>query len=187
MAAEITLEFLGEQMLHLREEMLHDISILGAGLIVGADGWEQKLEQNKQAYFAQLASSARFTTLYPQTLTPEQFVDALNANAGGALSQGERDALVNDLKNSTKTRAQVLREVVESQEVRQKMYHDAFVLMEYYGYLRRDPETAGFQAWLNYLNAHPGDFRTMVKGFVNSVEYRMRFGPPGAFQPGQNR
>ena len=64
------------------------------------------------------------------------------------------------------------------------MYHDAFVLMEYYGYLRRDPEAAGFNAWLNYLNAHPGDWRTMVRGFVNSVEYRKRFGNPGAPQPG---
>ncbi len=58
------------------------------------------------------------------------------------------------------------------------MYNDAFVLMEYFGYLRRDPETAGFNAWLTYLNAHPTEFRTMVNGFVNSIEYRLRFGRP---------
>jgi hypothetical protein len=48
--------------------------------------------------------------------------------------------------------------------------------MQYYGYLRRTPETDGYNNWLKYLNEHPGDFRTMVKGFMNSVEYRLRFG-----------
>jgi len=49
--------------------------------------------------------------------------------------------------------------------------------MQYYGYLRRTPETDGYQNWLNYLNSHPTDFRTMVNGFMNSIEYRLRFGP----------
>jgi hypothetical protein len=49
--------------------------------------------------------------------------------------------------------------------------------MQYYGYLRRTPEEAGYQNWLSYLTSHPGDFRTMVNGFVNSTEYRLRFGP----------
>jgi hypothetical protein len=52
------------------------------------------------------------------------------------------------------------------------------VAMQYYGYLRRTPEDAGYTAWLNYLNAHPTDFRTMVNGFMNSIEYRLRFGQP---------
>jgi hypothetical protein len=85
----------------------------------------------------------------------------------------------------SKTRAQVLREVVESNEVKSKMFNDAFVLMEYFGYLRRDAEPAGLNAWLTYLNANPTDYRTMVRGFINSVEYRKRFGDPGAPQPGQ--
>jgi hypothetical protein len=50
--------------------------------------------------------------------------------------------------------------------------------MQYYGYLRRTPESTGYQAWLDYLNTHPGDFRTMVNGFMNSTEYRLRFGQP---------
>jgi hypothetical protein len=50
--------------------------------------------------------------------------------------------------------------------------------MQYFGYLRRDPEPTGFNAWLAFLNANPTDFRTMVFGFVNSQEYRGRFGPP---------
>jgi hypothetical protein len=50
--------------------------------------------------------------------------------------------------------------------------------MQYYGYLRRTPEAAGYNTWLDYLNAHPEDFREMVRGFVDSTEYRSRFGQP---------
>jgi hypothetical protein len=49
--------------------------------------------------------------------------------------------------------------------------------MQYFGYLRRDPDP-DYNKWLAYLNEHPDDFRTMVRGFMNSVEYRLRFGQP---------
>ena len=77
---------------------------------------------------------------------------------------------------SNLTRAQALRAIVESDEVRAAEFTRAYVAMQYYGYLRRTPETSGFNAWLNHLNAHPTDTRTMVNGFVNSGEYRARFG-----------
>ena len=167
-----------------RAELLGDLQALGSGLVVGEDGWQLKLEQNKQAYFAQLAASARFAALYPQTLTPEQFVDALNANAGGALSQGERDALVNDLKGGAKTRAQVLRAAAEDADLSNAEFNKAFVLMQYFGYLRRDPDAApdadfvGFNFWLSKLNEFGGDYirAEMVKAFIDSSEYRNRFG-----------
>ncbi|MFL6209710.1 MAG: LamG-like jellyroll fold domain-containing protein [Pyrinomonadaceae bacterium] len=87
--------------------------------------------------------------------------------------------LVNQLTAQALTRAQVLRAVVQSDEVglnREAL--NAFVAAQYYGYLRRTPDTPGFNAWVNYLTAHPGDFRTMVNGFMNSQEYRLRFGNP---------
>jgi hypothetical protein len=89
-----------------------------------------------------------------------------------------RDQLVNNLNSGAQTRAQVLRTIVESQPVQNKEFNPAFVAMQYFGYLKRDPETEGFNAWLNYLNTHQNDFRTMVIGFVNSPEYRTRFGQP---------
>ncbi|MET0650605.1 MAG: Calx-beta domain-containing protein [Pyrinomonadaceae bacterium] len=164
--------------------LLRDMQVLGSDLVVGADGWEMKLEQNKQTYFAQLASSERFTTLYPQTLTPGQYVDALNANAGGALSTAERDALVSDLTGGTKTRAQVLRAVAEDADLSSAEFNKAFVLMQYFGYLRRDPDAApdsdfaGFNFWLGKLNEFNGDYirAEMVKAFIDSIEYRNRFG-----------
>jgi hypothetical protein len=90
------------------------------------------------------------------------------------------------LNASMLTRAQVLR-ATDSDEVFQLEYNRAFVAMQYVGYLRRTPESAGYNAWLTYLNAHPQDFREMVRGFVDSVEYRARFGRPSRTYPWRNR
>ncbi|MBC8029296.1 MAG: TIGR03118 family protein [Pyrinomonadaceae bacterium] len=90
-----------------------------------------------------------------------------------------RDALVAGLNAATETRATVLRKVSEQEELKNLEFNKAFVLMEYFGYLRRDPDTAGFNFWLNKLNAFNGNFinAEMVKAFIGSLEYRQRFGP----------
>ena len=67
-------------------------------------------------------------------------------------------------------------QIVESNEVAIKYFNQAFVVTEYFGYLRRDPD-ALFLTWLAFLDANPGSSRTMVSGFMNSQEYRQRFGP----------
>ncbi len=132
-----------------------------------------------------LANRARFPDDFVQrdefrtifdSLSNAAYVDRLIANTG--VSNPNRNQLVADLNAGTKTRAQVLREIVDTGQFVQAAYNRTFVLAEYFGYLRRDPDPAGFQAWLNYLNANPTDFRTMVRGFVDSIEYRSRFGPP---------
>jgi hypothetical protein len=89
-----------------------------------------------------------------------------------------RDALVAGLNGGTETRATVLRKVAELEELGLRELNSAFVLMEYFGYLRRDADTAGFNFWLDKLNAFNGDFRAaeMVKAFITSAEYRQRFG-----------
>jgi uncharacterized protein (TIGR03118 family) len=90
-----------------------------------------------------------------------------------------RDSLVAGLNASTLTRAQVLRQIAEAEEFGLNQFNSAFVTMEYFGYLRRDPDTAGFNFWLNKLNAFNGNFinAEMVKAFISSGEYRQRFGP----------
>jgi hypothetical protein len=165
-------------------EMLRDMQTLGNGVVVGADGWQQRLEQNKRAYFNLVVASQRFVTLYPQAMTPAQFVDALNANAGGALSQPERDALVGGLQSGALTRAAVLRALAEDSDLSRAETNKAFVLMEYFGYLRRNPDDApdsnfvGWQFWLGKLDEFGGDFirAEMVKAFLSADEYRHRFG-----------
>ncbi|HEX8458548.1 MAG TPA: PQQ-dependent sugar dehydrogenase [Pyrinomonadaceae bacterium] len=118
-----------------------------------------------------------FKTLYPETLTPAAYVDKLLQTAGATLSGAvTRETLIADLQAGRRTRAEVLRAVVEHPSVDAKEFNEAFVAMQYFGYLRRDPDPDGYRNWLNYLNANPSDFRTMVRGFLYSTEYFLRFG-----------
>ena len=113
-----------------------------------------------------------------------EFVDKLNNNAGNPLSEMERNQLVSDLGAGTKTRAQILRAVAENQKLAQTEFNRAFVLMQYFGYLRRNPNDApdsnfdGYNFWLTKLNQFNGDFvqPEMVRAFIDSSEYRQRFG-----------
>jgi photosystem II stability/assembly factor-like uncharacterized protein/pimeloyl-ACP methyl ester carboxylesterase len=167
-----------------REVMLPDMQEIGNGVIVNQGNWQQQLEMNKQTYFNEFVTRDQFTALYPAAMTPEQYVDALNANIGTVLSQSERDGLVNDLKTSVKSRAQVLRAVAENPNLVKAETNRAFVLMQYFGYLRRNPDDppdqdfSGWQFWLGKLDQFNGNFvqAEMVKAFLSSIEYRKRFG-----------
>jgi uncharacterized protein (TIGR03118 family) len=93
-------------------------------------------------------------------------------------TQAFRDSLLAGLNAATLTRAQVLRQVAESQFLQAREFNGAFVTMQYFGYLRRDPDTAGYNFWFAKLNNFGGSFTQaeMVKGFISSSEYRQRFG-----------
>ncbi|MBA2734139.1 MAG: hypothetical protein H0U54_14825 [Acidobacteria bacterium] len=81
---------------------------------------------------------------------------------------------ITGLTNGTMTRGQVLRALIESSKLYQKFYNEAFVILQYFGYLRRDADSLYLQ-WIQTLN-QKGDYRTMINGFLNSTEYRRRFG-----------
>ncbi len=157
-------------------EFLPYTQVLGQNITVGATGWEQQLETNKAALFKGWVESLKFKNLY-DAKTDEQYVDQLIANTEATFSNAERDALVNSLKNTTETRASVLRQIVEKQAFIRREFNPAFVLMQYFGYLRRDPDTTGFNFWLAKLNQFNGDFvkAEMVKAFITSQEYNSRF------------
>ena len=172
-------------------EFLPDTQKIGQGVIVGQGNWQQQIDANKEAYAAEFVQRARFLTDYPLVMTPAQFVDKLNSQAATPattgvkpLSTAERDALVAALTNSSKTRGRVLREVAEDQTLASAEFNRAFVLMQFFGYMRRNPndpqdsDYTGYEFWLgkldqfnNFVNAE------MVKAFITSGEYRARFGP----------
>ena len=95
---------------------------------------------------------------------------------GVSPAPAERDALVASLKSGA-SRADVLGQIVEGQEFSRRESDPAFVLMQYFGYLRRDPDQGGYQFWLQKLDESGGDYRRaeMVKAFLSSDEYRNRF------------
>jgi hypothetical protein len=118
-----------------------------------------------------------FVAEYPAALTPNQFVTKLFDKAGVA-DPTARAAAEQGLTNGTKTRADVVFELVELASFREKEFNPAFVRMQYFGYLRRDAEADGESYWNNILaNVSPNNYRALVCGFVNSREYHLRFGP----------
>ncbi|MCM3869222.1 MAG: DUF4214 domain-containing protein [Pyrinomonadaceae bacterium] len=174
------------------KEFLPDTQRIGKGVIVGRAGWEQLLDDNKLAFMAHFVMRSRFTTTYPETLAPPVFVDTLYANAGVTPSAAERQAALNEFGSATNTadtaaRARVLRRVAENSVLGRQEFNKAFVLMQYFGYLRRNPNAApdnnfdGYHFWLAKLNQFNGNFvnAEMVKAFLESSEYRLRFGPAG--------
>jgi hypothetical protein len=166
-------------------EFLADTQKIGQGVIVNAPGWEQLLENNKRKFAGDFATRTPFKSLY-DILSNQDYVNTLISNSGANLTQSERAALVNSLNGFTKGREQVLREIVENQALYSAEYNAAFVEMQYFGYLRRNPQDApdndltGYNFWLNKLNEFGGDYRKaeMVKSFLVSGEYRQRFGAP---------
>lgn len=167
-------------------EFLADTQQIGRGVVIGAPGADQLLESNKQALIAEFVLRSRFTTAYPSFMTPTQFVSALSANAGaGVLSQAEFNQLVSDLGSGAKTRAQVLRAVAEDPDLFAAERNQAFVLAQFIGYLRRNPndpqdiDYTGYDFWLGKLIQFNGNFvnAEMVKSFIVSSEYQGRFGP----------
>jgi hypothetical protein len=87
----------------------------------------------------------------------------------------DRGSLVNLLLGGM-TRGKIVRAVADSNEVNGIEAQPTTVAMQYYGYLRRTPDSDGFNAWLNFLRANPDDSYTMINGFASSPEYRLRFG-----------
>jgi Calx-beta domain-containing protein/beta-propeller repeat-containing protein/uncharacterized protein DUF4214 len=129
---------------------------------------------SKAAYTDAFVQRQEFKNRY-DALSNSAYVDALEANSEVTLTN--KAALVDALNTSQKTRAQVLREIVELQSVTDKFFIRAFVAMQYFGYMRRDPDTIGYNNWVTTLTADPNNLRHMIFGFIYSTEYRQRFGP----------
>ena len=138
---------------------------------------DAQLDAAKDQFAIDFTNRAAFMARYPTSMTPTQYVDTLLQTAGvsGNFNPTTRQNLINGLTGGTLTRAQVLRQIVDSPEVSSKYFNEAYVVMEYFGYLRRDPD-ALYLSWLNVIN-QSNDPRGMVTGFATSNEYRQRFGP----------
>jgi hypothetical protein len=148
------------------------------------------LESNKQAFASKFVQRSRFTSAFDPSLTPAQFVDQMFTNAGVTPTLAERNAVIAEFGSATTTadvaaRARALRAFSENSTLKSQELNRAFVLMQYFGYLRRNPNDApdsdfiGYNFWLTKLNQFNGNFvnADMVKAFITSSEYRHRFGP----------
>jgi CSLREA domain-containing protein len=158
-----------------------------AQVIVGQGDWQTQLETNKQAFALAFVQRANFQTQHAGQAA-DTYVNSLFTNTGVAPTPAEVAAAVNAFNNAgggDTGRAAALRSVAESNSVAVGLNNEAFVLMQYFGYLQRNPndlpdsDYSGFNFWLGKLNQFNGDFiaAEMVKAFISSSEYRQRFGP----------
>jgi hypothetical protein len=166
-------------------EFVRDARRVGEGVVIGQPNADQQLESNKQSYLLELVNSSSFIARFPTTLTGDQFVDALATSASITLTPNERQAAINSFgTGGTAGRVSAVRSVADSMSLTNAEFNPAFVLLQYYGYLRRNPTDApdnndsGYQFWLAKLNQFNGNFvqAEMVKAFLASSEYRNRFG-----------
>ena len=177
---------------------LRDQRRIGEGLIVGNTGWEALLDANRQAFLQEFVSRAEFVSNFPQGVNVFTYVDTLFANEGVIPTASERQAAINAYgTGNTLGRAAALKSVIESDTVFNTQYNPAFVLMQYFGYLRRDADDppdndfGGYDFWLAKMNQFsiPGENvrdddvalarvkrADMVESFIVSGEYRLRFG-----------
>jgi hypothetical protein len=162
-------------------QFVPDAALVGSGVVVGQTGWQQLLKQNKQNYANQIVSSAGFAARFPTPQSANEFVNALFSSAAVTPTTAEIQDAVNAFgAGGTAGRIAALRKVADSNSVARSEFDPAFVLMEYFGYLRRDPDQTGYDFWLNKLRQFQGNYvqAEMVRSFLLSSEYRSRFGTP---------
>lgn len=175
-------------------EFIKDLQQTTAGIVVDSKLSPPVIETNRANFADQFVLRGEFRNIY-DSLNNQQYVDKLFATTGIVPTATERTALINGLApGAGETRASVLRKIVDGTRVTSdgvlefttrygkafydKEFDSSFVLMEYFGYLHRDPDDAGYQFWLAKLRQY-GNWvdAEMVRAFVTSPEYRNRFGP----------
>jgi hypothetical protein len=141
------------------------------------------LELARQSFSESFVQRREFLSRFESELTADSFVDALLRallQASGQDLSNRRAELIRRYNTGAtliQSRSLALLGLSESAEFQLAEYSSSFVLTEYFGYLRRDPDRGGFAFWLDVLdNREPGNYRSMVCAFITSTEYQRRFG-----------
>lgn len=138
------------------------------------------LEASKTAFANAWVQRAEFLQNFPASITTAEafvtkLIDTIKATTKGTVDlTSQRTSLLSAYQ--TGGRAAAMRQAVETKAFSDAEYNNAFVEMQYFGYLRRDPEPGGFGFWIDILNNRvPNNYRSMVKAFITAQEYRDRF------------
>ena len=158
-----------------REEFMTAMSLLGRDLFIGAAGWQEQREINRSALLNDWMNTTAFKQLYNGKSNPE-FVDSLLSNAGLGWSAGDRYLLIKGLDSGTQSRQTALLGIIEDKDFYAREFNTAYVLVHYFGYLRRNPDDApdfnlkGLNFWRDRLDEW-GDYRIISRAFIESTEY----------------
>ena len=157
-------------------ELVPDVIAIGRGIAVSTlDDQGGKLEDNLRQFASEWIERPRFKAIY-DTTTDEAFVNRLAAHTGLALTEAERNELVQKVRDRMTTRADALLSVVKSKAFIEAQEKRSLVLLHYFGYLRRNPDDPpdanldGFNFWLGEVEA-TGEMDRLGRAFVASIEY----------------
>jgi len=149
-----------------------------------ADRAQVPVGANRVAFADSFVERAEFLGRYNGATTAENFVDRLLQTilqSSGVDLSAQRDSLLASYRagtNTAQSRSLVLRSAIEDASFRQAEYNRAFVQMQYFGYLKRNPDQNGYDFWVDVLNNRvPGNYQSMVCAFLTSAEYQRRFSP----------
>jgi large repetitive protein len=141
------------------------------------------LDTDKAAFTQNFVQRAEFVQKYQNATTAVTFVDALLLQAmqsSGVDLSAQRNALIARYNSGTsmnQSRGLVLFDVATNSAFAQAQYNKAFVLGEYFSFLRREPDQGGYDFWLNVVsNRSINNYLGMVCAFITSAEYQKRFG-----------
>ena len=141
-----------------------------------------ELEAVRMALAHAFVERAEFKRKFPATIKPAEFVDSLLvtlAQTSGVDFSSERSLLISLLDDAANGRAMVLARLASDQRLVDANYNQALVLFQYFTYLRRSPDEAGYNAWVNSLKnkplRDPDAARSLVCNFLQSAEYQHRF------------
>src|SRR5205085_1960222 len=126
-------------------EWLRDTQAVQRGVIVGQGSWQATLDGNRTAFLNDFVMRGEFVGLYPTTDTPTQYVDKLYLHA--AVTPGsaqERTDAIGEFGTASVAldagaRGRALARILQNAAFRSREINRAFVQVEYFGYLRRNP------------------------------------------------
>jgi hypothetical protein len=138
-------------------------------------------EKARELFLAQWTARKAFLAAYSSVLTRQEFVNKLFDAAGHNLEPSERRRQVTAIAKPHITRSEILLEVIENSALNARDYNGAFVTIQYFAYLQRDPDPEGHSFWLDLLNREPGHdgrnkYHAVICAFITSSEYQLRFG-----------
>lgn len=134
------------------------------------------LAQARKDLISDFMRRPAFAESYPITLSNEQFVNRLYDSASLFPFVMERETAIQRMSQGA-SRTDIVESLIENPQFKAAEYNAAFVLSEYFGYLRRDPDPEGYNFWLDVINnREPGNYSGMVCSFITSAEYQKRFG-----------
>lgn len=172
-------------------DYIADMATVSQGIVVNNQLAPAVINANKRAFVEQFITRTEFQAIYG-SLTPAQFIDKLSQTTGVPLSPADRTALIDEITANPANKANVVFKVVDGTNTiadgalvfqtpygkafYDQQFNDMFVFMQYIGYLRRNPDQAGFDHWLGKLNQF-GNWvdAQLVLAFIVSPEYRQRF------------